>query len=130
MTDLNPTLRVKVNCQRVSALAREAGGAYTMIQRGHCKGLALVSTKKASGYECSPARDLRPSECQRDPLVSSESRRQSGLGTFTLHFPRVRIILDWLPAHIPLTPTKCFGVNARASPGPFVLSEFRKYLTI
>ena len=54
MADLNPTLRVKVNCQRVSALAREAGGAYTMIQRGHCKGLALMSTKKASGYECSP----------------------------------------------------------------------------
>ena len=58
MADLNPTLRIEVNCQRVSALARETSGAYTMIQRGHCKGPALMSTKEASGYECSPVYDL------------------------------------------------------------------------
>ena len=69
MTDLNPTLWVKVSCQRVSALAREADGAYTMIQRRHCKGLTLMSTKKLSGHECSPAQDLRTSACQRNPQI-------------------------------------------------------------
>ena len=72
MADLNPTLRVEVNCQRVGVLARETGGAYTMIQRGHCKELALMSAKRASGYGCAPVWDLRPSACQRDPQIRCE----------------------------------------------------------
>ena len=100
-----------------------------MIQRGHCKGLALMSTKEASGYECSPVYDLRPSACQRDSLVGDESRRQSGLGDFTLHFAGVLASLSWLPTRIRLPPSKCFSV-AGASPGSFVLGEFRRCLTI
>ena len=88
-----------------------------------------MSTKEASGYECSPVYDLRPSACQRDSLVGDESRRQSGLGDFTLHFSGVLASLSWLPTHIRLPPSKCFSV-AGASPGSFVLGEFRRCLTI
>ena len=123
MADLNPTLRVEANCQRVGVLAREKSCAFTMIQRGYCKGLASMSTKKASGYGCTPVWHLRPSACQRDSLVGDESRRQSGLGDFTLHFSGVLASLSWLPTHIRLPPSKCFSV-AGASPGSFVLGSF------
>ena len=79
-----------------------------------------MSTKEASGCECSPVYDLRPSACQRDSLVGDESRRQSGLGDFTLHFAGVLASLSWLPTRIRLPPSKCFSV-AGASPGSFVL---------
>ena len=39
-----------------SALAREKDGAYAVIQRGHCKEVNLMSTKKGSGCERSPAK--------------------------------------------------------------------------
>ena len=72
IAELNPALRVEVNCQGASALAREKDGAYAVIQRGHCKEVTLMSTKKGSGCERSPAQDLRTSACQRDPQIRCE----------------------------------------------------------
>ena len=63
---------------------------------------------------------------------SSEKRRQTDLGAFTLHFPGVLVSLGLGPltVHFRLPPSKCFSVNAGASPGSFVLGEFRRCLTI
>ena len=72
IAELNPAQRGEVNRQGASKLARKKDGAYTVIQRGHCKGVTLVSTKKGSGYESSPAQDVRTSACQRDPQIRCE----------------------------------------------------------